>query len=107
MEINNGNGNENEMVDTNVIIKALGNCNPGAYTVASKLFDLLETDENKTDIIITFINKLLDTKITGSRLWYIYKNEAKFDLNNLLELNLIKFDDKYFYDKFEKYTQNC
>ena len=103
MQINN----ENEICDKLIIIKSLGNRNPGAYTVASKIFDLLETDDSKTDIIIPFINKLLDKEITGSRLWYIYKNEAKFDLNNLIELNLITFDDKYFYDKFEKYTQNC
>jgi 3-phosphoglycerate kinase len=103
MQINN----ENEICDKLIIIKSLGNRNPGAYTVASKIFDLLETDDSKTDIIIPFINKLLDKEITGSRLWYIYKNEAKLNVSNLVELDLLVFDNTYFYDKFEKYTQNC
>ena len=95
---------ESEMSDTMIILKSLGNCNPGAYTVVTKIIDVLNTDDSKSDMIIKLMNILLDKNITGARLWYIYKNEANFNINNLFELNLNKFDENYFYDTFEKYN---
>jgi hypothetical protein len=53
-----------------------------------------------------FINKLLIKDIVGERLWYIYKHEAKLDIDKLLELNLDLYTNDYFYFKFEKYTNN-
>ena len=92
--------------DIQIIMLALGDSNPGAYTVVTKLFEIVESDETKNDFVIKFINNLLIKNIIGTRLWYIYKNEAKLDINNLLCINLDQFTDEYFYEKFEKYTIN-
>ena len=34
------------------------------------------------------------------------KNEAKKNINELFIINLDQFTDEYFYEKFEKYTQD-
>jgi hypothetical protein len=49
------------------------------------------------------VNKLWKQKIIGTRLWYIYNNECKFDIDELLSIEIDKFTDEYFYEKFEKY----
>ena len=85
--------------DLMIIITALGNRNPGAYDVIYKLFAKI----NESNKIMIFMAKLLEKNIVGARLWYIYKNEAELDINNLLQLNLDNFTDSYFYEKFEKY----
>lgn len=85
--------------DLMIIITALGNRNPGAYDVISKLF----AEINESNKIMIFMAKLLEQNIIGDRLWYIYKNEARLNINNLLKLNLDNFTDSYFYEKFEKY----
>ena len=85
--------------DLMIIITALGNRNPGAYDVISKLF----AEINESNKIMIFMAKLLEHNIIGDRLWYIYKNEARLNINNLLKLNLDNFTDSYFYEKFEKY----
>jgi len=77
--------------------------NPGAYKVISKLFAIMKSDQTKYNIIIKLINNLIIKNIVGARLWYIYKNEAKLNINNLLDINLDNFTDEYFYNKFEKY----
>ena len=87
------------MSDSMIIITALGNRNPGAYDVISKLF----TEINESNKSTNFITKLLEKNIVGARLWYIYKNEAELNINNLLQLNLDNFTDSYFYEKFEKH----
>jgi hypothetical protein len=92
--------------DSQIIMLALGDSNPGAYTVVTKLFEIIESDETKSDLVIQLINNLLSKNIVGTRLWYIYKNEAKLDINNLLYVNLDQFTDEYFYEKFERYTKN-
>lgn len=92
-----------EYSDSMLILMALSNGNPGACTVVSKLFEVIEKDETKKDLIINLIKDLINKKIIGSRLWYIYKNESKSDINNLLNINLENFTDEYFYEKFEKY----
>jgi hypothetical protein len=92
--------------DTKLIMLALGDGNPGAYKVVVELFKVVELDETKNDIIINLIKDLMSKNIIGARLWYIYKNEAKLDINNLLHANLDQFTDEYFYEKFEKYTKN-
>jgi hypothetical protein len=90
-----------------LVILALGDRNPGAYTVVTKLFEIVESDETTHDTIMNLIQQLMIKKIIGARLWYIYKNEAKLDINNLLHVNLDQFTDEYFYERFEKYTTNC
>lgn len=92
--------------DTQLILLALGERNPGAHTVIAKLFEIIEKDAAKHYIIMDLIEDLMDKNIVGARLWYIYKNESKMDINNLLNLNLDVFTDEYFYEKFEKYTEN-
>lgn len=88
-----------------ITIAALGNRNPGAMNIAVELMKLLEdkSDYNLNKKIMKFILNLLDNNITGARLWYIYKNEAKQNISNLLELNLFQFTTDYFYEAFEKY----
>jgi len=86
-------------------VSALGNRNPGAFNVACELTKYLENVSVPASRknIIQFILKLLDKNITGSRLWYIYKNEADCNVNNLVELNLNRFTDDYFYEAYEQY----
>ena len=87
------------MSDSMIIITALGNRNPGAYDVISKLF----TEINESNKSMNFITKLLEKNTVGARLWYIYKHEAKLDINQLLDLDLNRFNDEYFYEKFEQF----
>jgi len=89
--------------DDKLIMLALGEGNPGAYTVVSKLFEIIESDETKHDMIMNLIKDLMNKNIVGTRLWYIYKNEAKLNINNLLSINLEQFTDEYFHEKFEKF----
>ena len=49
------------------------------------------------------IKDLMNKNIVGTRLWYIYKNEAKLNINNLLSINLNQFTNEYFFNKFEKF----
>lgn len=92
------------MSDTNIIMLALGSRNPGAFTVVNKLFEVIDNNNLKTDLVMKFINKLLIKDIVGERLWYIYKHEAKLDIDKLLDLTLDSYTNDYFYNKFEKYT---
>ena len=92
--------------DTKLIMLALGDGNPGAYKVVVELFKVVELDETTNDTIMNLIKQLMIKNIIGARLWYIYKNEAKLDINNLIYVNLDQFTDEYFYEKFEKYTKN-
>lgn len=89
--------------DSNIIMLALGVGNPGAYKVIDELFKTFKLDHTKYDLIMNFIKNILNRDIVGARLWYIYKNEAKFNINELLNSNLDLFTNEYFYDKFEKY----
>lgn len=86
------------------IMLTLGERNPGAFSVVGKIFDILKSDNSNHELIKDLIKNLIMKKIVGARLWYIYKNEANLDINNLLYINLDQFSDEYFYDKFEKYT---
>ena len=92
-----------EYSDSKLIMLALGDGNPGAYKVVVELFKVLELDETKEKLITDFIKNLLTRDIVGARLWYIYKNEAKLNINELLNSNLDLFTTEYFYEKFEKY----
>ena len=92
--------------DTKLIMLALGDGNPGAYKVVVELFKVIELDETKNELIISLIKQLMSKNIVGARLWYIYKNEAKLNITNLLNISLDQFTDEYFYEKFEKYTKN-
>jgi hypothetical protein len=92
--------------DGKLIMLALSDGNPGAYKVVIELFKVVELDETTNDTIMNLIKQLMIKNIIGSRLWYIYKNEAKLDINKLLCINLDQFTDEYFYEKFEKYTKN-
>jgi hypothetical protein len=92
--------------DTKLIMLALGDGNPGAYKVVVELFKVVELDETKNDTIMNLIKQLMSKNIIGARLWYIYKNEAKLNITNLLNISLDQFTDEYFYEKFEKYTKN-
>ena len=95
-----------ESCNSILIMLALGGSNPGACTVVSKLFEIIENDQTKNDLVMNIIQKLLNNNIIGSRLWYIFKNEAKKNINELFIINLDQFTNEYFYEKFEKYTQD-
>ena len=101
-EDNNG---EFDMSDTLKLIQILGENNPGAYVVVSKIFKKIDADVEQQNghVTIHFIVKLINLNIVGARLWYIYKHEAKLDINNLLDLDLNRFNDEYFYEKFEQF----
>lgn len=92
-----------EMKNSMLVLYALGEGNPGAYTVVSKIYNLIEEDETKNVVVMEFIRNLLIKNITGARLWYIYKNEANYDANRLTQLDLNQFTNDYFYNKFEKF----
>jgi len=94
-----------DMSDTVKLIKMLGENNPGAYVVVSKIFKKIDSDieQQNGHVTIHFIVKLIQLNIVGARLWYIYKHEAKLDINNLLDLDLNRFNDEYFYEKFEQF----
>ena len=95
-----------ESCNSILIMLALGGSNPGACTVVSKLFEIIENDQTKNDLVMNIIQKLLNNNIIVSRLWYIFKNEAKKNINELFIINLDQFTNEYFYEKFEKYTQD-
>jgi hypothetical protein len=95
------NMNVSEIAD---IMLELGQKNPGGYTVVTKLFELLDSDKPTQILTKKLIKNLITKNIVGTRLWYIYKNEANFDINKLLNIDLDQFSNEYFYDKFEKYT---
>ena len=94
-----------DMSDTVKLIKMLGQNNPGAYVVVSKIFKKIDADleQQNGHVTIHFIVKLIQLNIVGARLWYIYKHEAKLDINQLLDLDLNRFNDEYFYEKFEQF----
>lgn len=94
--------NINQRNDMVKIYKLIGG-NPGAITVVTNLLDVMEEYEENEGSIIQFINELLNRNIVGPRLWYLYKNEAHFDIHNLIGLELDNYDDNYFHHKFEKY----
>ena len=72
--------------------------NPGAHTVMHQLM----TSNYDHEFLTEFYKKLIDNKITGSRLWYIYKNECSYNINELIFKDLTPFTDSYFYEKFER-----
>lgn len=77
----------------------------GNLNVCNVLLELIENiDDNKLD---DFFIKILEKKITGERLLYIYKNECNKDINELIEKDLTLFTDTYFDEKFEKYKKDC
>ena len=94
---------EFKIMDINKIdtLSILTGGNPGSVSVMLEIYKTYQEEE-----ICVFINKIWKKQIIGPRLWYIYKNEAKFDINNLVNLNVSKFTNDYFYEKFEKYTTN-
>lgn len=95
-----------EYSSAQLILLALGERNPGAHSVVSKLFEFVEKDESKNIIVMNIIENLMTKNIVGARLWYIYKNEAQMNIEQFINLNLEQFTDDYFYEKFEKYTKN-
>jgi hypothetical protein len=82
------------------VFKIITEGNPGAVSVLTELYKTQQDDD-----ILIFINKILKQNITGTRLWYIYKNECGCNLLNLLSKDLTPFSDDYFYEKFEKYIK--
>lgn len=91
---------------TPLIQLALGERNPGAHTVVTKLFELIEKNETQKNVVINIIQILMTKNIIGARLWYIYKNESQMNIDEFIKLKLDQFTDEYFYEKFEKYTKN-
>ena len=92
--------------DSMLVMLALGERNPGAYNVVSNLYKIIDEDDTKCVLVMNLMKELLAKNIIGSRLWYIFKNEANMNINGLFKINLDKFTDEYFYEKFEKYTQD-
>lgn len=88
--------------DSKLIMLALGEGNPGADKVVVELMKVIELDNTKNELIMNLINDLLTKNIIGIKLWYIYKNEAKLNIHNLIHANLEQFTDEYFDEKFKK-----
>lgn len=88
--------------DSKLIMLALGEGNPRVYKVVVELMKVIELDNTKNELIMNLINDLLTKNIIGIKLWYIYKNEAKLNIHNLIHANLEQFTDEYFDEKFKK-----
>ena len=82
---------------TLLFLCAITEGNPGAHTVMYQLM----TAGYEPEFLYEFYKKLIDNKITGSRLWYIYKNECFKDIDELISKDLTPFTDSYFYEKFD------
>ena len=95
--------NTDQIADTILITLVLGQHNPGAITVVNNIFKFVEENNDKSEQILDFIIKLINKNIIGVRLWYIYKNEANMDLNNLFTLDLDKFTNEYFYERIDRF----
>ncbi len=102
---------DNNVIDDNLIINdnnindisllyILSNGNPGALTV---LLQIAKEKEKEIDLMKNFFIKIYQYQITGSRLWYIYKNECNKNINELLNKDLTSFTNEYFWEKFEKH----
>jgi len=89
--------------DTMKILLLLGGNNPGGITVAQKLIEKID-DSMNFNKIIDFMQELIIKNIVGVRLWYIYKNEFKQNIDDLINCELVYFTNEYFYEKFEKYS---
>lgn len=85
-------------VENIIILTLITEGNPGSVTVMLELYKTRQSDE-----IVLFLNKIWKQKITGPRLWYIYKNECNRNVGELLSKDLSPFDDNYFYEKYERY----
>lgn len=85
-------------VDNFKIFCFLSQGNPGACIL---LLNLIK-NVNHTELSI-FFNKIIRNQILGPRLWYIYTNDCNKSINELINKDLTPFDNKYFYEKFEKY----
>jgi hypothetical protein len=92
--------NNDDNISTIDVLLVLSNGNPGAATVLIELVNNPTYDSCKIE---EFFIKLLDLKIIGARLWYIYKNECNKNLDEFIIKDLSVFDDNYFYEKIEKY----
>ncbi len=66
------------------------------------LLQIAKEKEKEKDIYLMklFFIKIYQHQITGSRLWYIYKNECNRNIDQLLNKDLIPFTDEYFWEKF-------
>lgn len=78
--------------------------NPGCLTVLIEIMKIMEKNNNTDETIKNFFINIIDKKIFGARLWYIYKNEFNKNINDLLTKNLDLFTNEYFFEKFEKYV---
>jgi len=85
-------------VENILVLTLITEGNPGSVTVMLELYKTRQGDE-----IAIFLNKIWKQKITGTRLWYIYKNECNNNISELLSKDLTPFTDDYFYEKIEKY----
>jgi hypothetical protein len=102
-QINNDEELSQKQKDSMLFLYALCGGNPGAYTVVSKIFNIIYIDQSRNDEVLDFIYKLLDKHIVGARLWYIFKNEANKNSDALVQLDLDLFTEEYFYEKFEQF----
>lgn len=87
-----------EDVENISVLSLITEGNPGSVSVMLELYRTRQSDE-----IVLFLNKIWKQKITGARLWYIYKNECNHNSSELLSKDLTSFTNDYFYEKFEKY----
>jgi hypothetical protein len=90
--------NSLEVGITLLFLSSITEGNPGAHSVMHNLM----TSNYDHEFLTEFYKKLIDNKITGSRLWYIYKNECFYNINELVFKDLTPFTDSYFYEKFER-----
>lgn len=87
-----------EDVENFELLSVLTQNNPGACNIVIELIKNIEGEE-----LSIFFNKIIIKNILGARLWYIYKNECNHNIRQLVEKDLTPFNDKYFYEKFEKF----
>ena len=91
--------NNSKLGITLLFICSITEGNPGANTVMHQLMSA----GYEPEFINEFCKKIIEYKITGSRLWYLYKNECFYDINELVSKDLTPFTDSY-YEKIKTFN---
>lgn len=74
---------------------------PGTYAIMSHIINEYnpEDEEEKEEKEVVFLKNIINNRIFGSKLYYVWKNNCKKNYDELIEHNFDQYDDAYFLDK--------